>query len=290
VALPDTTTDLGTDVHITQDAAPVWGLARGDVNLANAIARRLGTPRGGLFYDPDYGYDLRAHLNQALTDAEMSAVQGAIVGEVEKDPRVHSGAASLRRGSLEVGLSLETADGTVDLVLRATDVTVEVLSVGGVATAEAVLAAAPTEITRIGDAGPAGIQGPAGPSGGGTAPSVDLDFGDGTWAVDSGDEEVVFSERLVDFDDLPASLTVKFSAEVSSADGTSTFRARVGGAAGAADGTIVATITTASATPVRLQASGSVASLTGELLVKITAENATVGEDARIRAPLVTIR
>lgn len=289
MALPDTTTDLGTDVHVTQDAAPVWGLARGDVNLANAIARRLGTPRGGLFYDPDYGYDLRAHLNQAVTDADMSTIRGAVISEVRKDPRVSSADARLARGSLEVGLSLRSADRTIDLVLAATEVTVELLSIGGVPVAAPAEAAAPTEITRIGERGAAGIQGPAGPAGSGGSGAVVLDDS-AQMAVSSGDEEVVFQWSGVDFDDLPASITAELVAEILSVSGTSTFRLRVGGTDGTADGTVVLTLTTGSASYSQLSTSASASGLTGVLFVKITAENASVGDDARIKAPVVTLR
>src|SRR5687767_7803210 len=46
--------ELGTDVSIVLDADSHWSLVTGQPNLARAIARRLSTPRGGLFYAPTY--------------------------------------------------------------------------------------------------------------------------------------------------------------------------------------------------------------------------------------------
>jgi hypothetical protein len=288
MATTDGIDSFGTDLRVSIDIQPVNGTAEDFVNLALRIARRLDTPLGQLIDDPTYGYDLKAALNSKLTRAGMSVIQNEINAQVELDSAVHSCQSALTPGSLDVELALDTVAGPFPLVLRASDVTVAILSLGG-ATVDVEEITAVTLRGLKGDPGPAGIQGPAGPSSPASENTIDLDFGSEVLAVSSGDEEWL-GERLVDFDDLPASLTVKFAAEVLSLDGTGTFRVRIGGTAGAVDGTVVATITTTSVTFEAKQSSGSIASLTGEQLVKVTAENATVDNDAQITAVLVTIR
>ena len=53
---------------LNQEMTLVGGL----LNLGQALAHRLETPRGGLFYDGDYGTDLRAYCNDTMTQASAS--------------------------------------------------------------------------------------------------------------------------------------------------------------------------------------------------------------------------
>ncbi|HSS39713.1 MAG TPA: GPW/gp25 family protein [Polyangia bacterium] len=88
--ITDPTGDLGTDITLVSDLAPVWGVSAGTDNLINAILRRLTTPRGRLFYDPDYGYDVVSQLNASLGPTDMARIQAAITAELRKDPRIQS--------------------------------------------------------------------------------------------------------------------------------------------------------------------------------------------------------
>lgn len=122
--------DFGTDMSALPDLS--FSLKRGLGNLAEAIARRLITPRGGLFYDPSYGLDLRQYLGEALTDEVRYEIETLTAAECEKDERVLSATATLIDGppqarSLRVALELETADGPFRLILRVDAVNVEVL-------------------------------------------------------------------------------------------------------------------------------------------------------------------
>lgn len=120
-------TDLGTDIDCADDHGMSFGVATGRKNLANALARRLMTPRGGLFYDPDYGLDVRAYLNAAITDAKLAELAQAIEAECRKDPRVQdvSAAVSVDRTSVTRGLKLklaiEDADGPFTDILTISD-------------------------------------------------------------------------------------------------------------------------------------------------------------------------
>ena len=109
------------------------GIVTGPRVLAEAIARRLSTPRGGLFYDPTYGLDVRAWLNESLTPQRLFALRHAVEAEVEKDERVLSCSADLTfiaaTKSLRLTLSIQTQDGPFALVLGVISLTVSILSI-----------------------------------------------------------------------------------------------------------------------------------------------------------------
>lgn len=120
---------LGTDLA----ALPAFDgqrLRREGENLAEALARRLITPRGGLFYDPEYGTDLRAYLKEPATDALRYEIERAAALEAEKDPRVEAATATVTRDGadgLRLRLDVTTAEGPFRMVLRVDTLTVEVL-------------------------------------------------------------------------------------------------------------------------------------------------------------------
>lgn len=99
-------------------------------NLAEALARRLITPRGALWYAPDYGTDLRAYLGEPMTDALRYEVERLAALEAEKDPRVEEASATLTylgREEMRLSLAVRTAQGPFTLVLRVDSLSVEVL-------------------------------------------------------------------------------------------------------------------------------------------------------------------
>lgn len=120
--------DLGTDISSLPDLD--FRIQSGYRNLAEAIARRLMTPRGGLFYDPTYGLDLRQYLNEAATDEVLYEIETLVAAECEKDPRILEAAvkASVTRPrTLTLNIELLTDSGPFKLVLAVNDVRVEVL-------------------------------------------------------------------------------------------------------------------------------------------------------------------
>jgi hypothetical protein len=122
---------LGVDVDVVTDASSDWKLARGRRNFANAIARRLSTPRGGLFYDPDYGLDLREYLNIGVTSVEIANLPGEIALEVKKDPRAQTVAVRMRhyrpQERLTIDITIGPGVGPFRLIVSADEVTVELL-------------------------------------------------------------------------------------------------------------------------------------------------------------------
>lgn len=75
-------TDLGTDIStpIDPDSGlpgldPFFGTVSGRDQLVQALVRRIVTPVGGLIDDGSYGYDVRAHLNDAAPRPSQIAAQ-----------------------------------------------------------------------------------------------------------------------------------------------------------------------------------------------------------------------
>ncbi len=126
------TIDLGTDIS-TPDAAdidPFFGLVSGLRGLAQALARRMVTPRGSLLDDDSYGYDLRSRLNDNLKPADLSALGTIVQRELEADERVESATISLSLAGdvLRVVARIVASVGAFRLVLAVSAVTVEILA------------------------------------------------------------------------------------------------------------------------------------------------------------------
>ena len=123
---------LGLDVStfVNGDLDPTFALIAGPQVVAEAIARRLQTPRGGLPRNPEYGTDLRQWVNASLSPAKRAALQSTIVGEVTADPRVESVDVEFVESgsSLRVSISGTCSAGPFDLVLDVASLTVDLLT------------------------------------------------------------------------------------------------------------------------------------------------------------------
>jgi hypothetical protein len=122
--------DLGIDLAGVDDLTPDLAIVGGRRALIQSIARRLITPRGGLFYDPSYGFDLRQFLS-GVTSAP-SAIAAGVVAEAEKDARVEQATAvvTFTGDTLTVRLSIADGGGPFPLTLSVSKVTVTILSEG----------------------------------------------------------------------------------------------------------------------------------------------------------------
>lgn len=124
--------DLGTDVSCVFDATPNMAMVSGRRCLAEAVARRLITPRGRLIGSPNYGFDLTQYLNDDLTAGDLIRIAAGATSEVKNDERVLAATVSiaLAFGVMTVKVLLEDASGPFTLVLSISDVTVEILKIG----------------------------------------------------------------------------------------------------------------------------------------------------------------
>lgn len=126
--------DFGTDLSCVTDLTPQCTVVSGRRLLAEAIARRLITPRGRLIGDPDYGTDITDLINDDVDATTIGAMRSAIVAECLKDERVVSAEVTITAppggtGSYKIDISLEDGDGPFPLTLDVSEVTVELLTV-----------------------------------------------------------------------------------------------------------------------------------------------------------------
>lgn len=135
-ANPANASPYGQDIDFMNGLNPLLPLLGGLANLGQALAHRLSTPRGGLFYDPGYGTDIRAYLNEAMTAAKAAQLQADIANECLKDERVQSVSATAvfepSEEELEVTINVIAAPGPFVLQLSVSDVTVAVLAINPV--------------------------------------------------------------------------------------------------------------------------------------------------------------
>ena len=135
VATPSGPFGWGSDIACALTLDPdVRELAGDDPQvLANAIIRRLDTPRGQLPDDPDYGIALRSMLSAGITDAGRRSISGRIYNEITKDERVDSLRVDVTPGdeSLTIALTVTPVEGepfTMTLAVTSAGVVLEAIS------------------------------------------------------------------------------------------------------------------------------------------------------------------
>lgn len=120
--------NFGTDISVIPDLN--FGLKSGLANLIEALIRRLTTPLGGLFYDPEYGLDLREFVQQSWNRATKFELEIRAVAQCEQDERVLAAEVEATQIDLEriqVKVRGETAEEPFTLILAVSKVSVEVL-------------------------------------------------------------------------------------------------------------------------------------------------------------------
>lgn len=127
------TNPLGVDLYGLDDVDEGERLVDELQGLAQAIYRRLTTPRGSLLRAPNYGLDVRSFLGLEMTRPMMAQVGAQIRLEILKDERVQSCAVevlSATRESLSLRIVGEASEGPFRLTLAASAITVELLNEG----------------------------------------------------------------------------------------------------------------------------------------------------------------
>lgn len=123
--------ELGVDISCVLDLDPSMVLLDTTSTLGQACARRLITPRGGLFYDREYGNDLRVFLKR--TGYSAAQIARFVEAELLKDERVENVAADVEYDDNTEALSVDIRVRAVtgkefDLTLNVSSLTVELLS------------------------------------------------------------------------------------------------------------------------------------------------------------------
>ena len=125
---------LGTDLSAVNGLDPSLALFRGTRIVAEAAVRRITTPRGGLFYAPNYGVDVREILNAKVTQQLLNTWRSRMEAEIRKDERVDtlSSTLSFYPQSEQVRIRVEgtTGAGPFAFTLAVTSLSVDVLALG----------------------------------------------------------------------------------------------------------------------------------------------------------------
>lgn len=136
-------TDFGSDLNGFLDLDANLTFLSGDSSLpqpnstralTQALARRITTPRGGLFYDQSYGIDVRDLVSGAV---EPSTAAAMIASECRLDERVNDCSVTIVVGgsgpdkTWTITVNPVTSTGDVfKFVLSVNDVTVTLLAAG----------------------------------------------------------------------------------------------------------------------------------------------------------------
>ncbi len=142
-----TTIDYGSDLSCVSDLTPHMLVVSGNRLVAEAIARRLQTPKGALLDDSNYGYDVTGLINADIGPGDLGRIAAGITAECQKDQRVFSASVDVEwavvgpsfgqvpgfpsgSGYLAITISLVLGSGPFTLVLAASQVTVAILQTG----------------------------------------------------------------------------------------------------------------------------------------------------------------
>jgi len=122
------TTDFGTDIRIGKVVSTQSGIP----NVVTAVINRLKTPRGGLFYDPAYGEDVRMFLQASLSLPKIEEIQAKVKDQCEQDDRVTRAVVVVTSDpapfKMKIEIKLFTEDGPFSLILSVDKITVELLN------------------------------------------------------------------------------------------------------------------------------------------------------------------
>jgi hypothetical protein len=286
-------TDYGTDIAGSTIVGPIFGVASGLVNLANAWVRRLSTARGALSPEDDgYGLDLRMWIGRRNTPTSRDALRAMIKAQLEQDPRAShvDVVVSFSGSTMGIEISGETVAGEAfDMVVGVTALTVELLNLNGQPVAAAIATVTSTQVVYV--QGPPGPPGPPGTGGGGGGGGAGANLIDETETkADSSGNEVIVDQAIFDFGLLGAAVTAELLCLVGSASGTATARLRIGGTAGNADGALAAFVTVSVIGPLKLSNTGTLSNPAGLQLVTVTLQSSSAGNDATIYGRSVSLR
>jgi phage baseplate assembly protein W len=132
----NTATTYGSCWSCVSDLASPGTFVTGNRAIAEAIARRLQTPRGGLIDDPTYGYDLTDFVDADVSPADLARMQSNVVAECLKDERVSGASVSVlltAAGVMIATIKLEPVGGQpFTLVLSVSAVAVDPVTILGV--------------------------------------------------------------------------------------------------------------------------------------------------------------
>jgi len=122
--------DYGHDLSCVFDLDAGMAEVDGRTALAQALARRLITPRGGLIDDGNYGFDVRQFINDDASTSDLARIASSIDSELSKDERVVTSTSTiaLLLGVATVSSAIVDGVGPFQFVLAITNVTTAILT------------------------------------------------------------------------------------------------------------------------------------------------------------------
>jgi len=125
------TTDFGRSLSCVSDLQPDFAVVTGRRLLAEAIVRRITTPRGRLIDDPNYGIDVREWLLDSVTPSDLQRLPAVVDAEIQQDERIvgSTTTAIYNAGVLTLSITLDPGESPFTLTLAVSELTVELLSV-----------------------------------------------------------------------------------------------------------------------------------------------------------------
>lgn len=123
-------TDYGKDIRLGKTVSTESGIN----NLITSLLRRLQTPKGGLFYDPSYGEDVRMYLNSPINDSRLAEIKFKVKTQLELDERVREVSPTvsfdLKTSKLVIRMNVILSDSTeFSLIIGVDKLDIELLSV-----------------------------------------------------------------------------------------------------------------------------------------------------------------
>lgn len=125
--------NFGFDLSCLFDFTNSFGTVSGVQLLSEALVRRISSPSGSLFYDPNYGFDVTQMVQDDLSPADVAAVGQRMDHEFQKDQRVQSSYTTATFlpvdgiPTLTTTTTINRGSGPFTLVLSINNVTVQIL-------------------------------------------------------------------------------------------------------------------------------------------------------------------
>lgn len=113
----------GLDVSALPDLDTRFQLQGGLANLGEALARRLETPRGGLLYDPAYGFDIRAFIKGAFIKENAMKIEDLSIEELEAEVARRKRGPKYRRPGVRANPGWMDLRAFVDAAMKEVELT-----------------------------------------------------------------------------------------------------------------------------------------------------------------------
>lgn len=129
---------LGSDIAGVRSTTVSLSIVTGRVALAHAILRRLCTPRGGLFYDDEYGYDVLNAIGASAGPGIEGQVEQGVLEQITAEEEVDDArvTATFTDGLLRIEMLVTDGDGPFDLTLTVDQLTLTLLLDGNTVLSE----------------------------------------------------------------------------------------------------------------------------------------------------------